>query len=96
MRPSRARLLFAGALVAGGAMLVVRLARGVGMGDVKMAAAVGIGVGMVSIDRAAVAIAVAALVAAAWGKAHHRNSLPLGPSLWFGWATTVALAAFGW
>ena len=87
---------FGGALVAGGAMLVVRLARGVGMGDVKMAAAVGAGVGMLSIDRAAVAIAVAALVAAGWGAARRRNSLPLGPSLWFGWATTIALAAFGW
>lgn len=85
-----------GALVAGGAMLVVRLARGVGMGDVKMAAAVGAGVGMLSIDRAAVAIAVAALVAAGWGAARRRNSLPLGPSLWLGWAAAVAFGALGW
>lgn len=85
-----------GALVAGGAMLVVRLIRGVGMGDVKMAAAVGAGTGVLSPELAAVAIAVAALGAAAWGMARRRATLPLGPSLWFGWAVAVALGSTGW
>lgn len=85
-----------GALVAGGAMLVVHLTRGVGMGDVKMAAGVGAGTGVLSPELAAMAVAVAALAAAVWGMARRRPTLPLGPSLWFGWAVAIALGSTGW
>ena len=64
-----------GAVIAGGAMLTVRLARGVGMGDVKMSAAVGAGAGALSPMLAAVAIAVTALAAAVWGVASGRRVL---------------------
>lgn len=86
----------AGAVVAGGAMLTVRLARGVGMGDVKMAAAVGVSAGALLPVLAAVAIAVTALGAAVWGAAAGRRALPLGPALWLGWAAALALGSTGW
>jgi hypothetical protein len=85
-----------GAVIAGGAMLTVRLARGVGMGDVKMSAAVGAGAGALSPMLAAVAIAVTALAAAVWGVASGRRALPLGPALWLGWAAALALGSMGW
>jgi leader peptidase (prepilin peptidase)/N-methyltransferase len=90
--PSRVTGAVVGALVAGGAMLLVRLIRGVGMGDVKMAFAIGLSVGPLGLFAAPLAIAVAALVAAAYGTAAHRARLALGPSLWFGWAVVVATA----
>jgi len=79
-----------GALVAGGAMLIVRLTRGVGMGDVKMAFAIGVALGPLGFMAAPVAIGIAALSAALCGMATRRAQLPLGPSLWFGWAVVVA------
>lgn len=79
-----------GALVAGGAMLAVRLTRGVGMGDVKLAGAIGASAGSLSLPAAPLAIAVAAVVAATFGLATGRRRVPLGPSLWLGWAVSVA------
>jgi leader peptidase (prepilin peptidase)/N-methyltransferase len=79
-----------GALVAGSAMMIVCLTRGVGMGDVKMAFAIGLALGPLGFMAAPLAIGIAALAAAAYGKAARRAQLPLGPSLWFGWAVVVA------
>jgi leader peptidase (prepilin peptidase)/N-methyltransferase len=79
-----------GALVAGSAMMIVCLTRGVGMGDVKMAFAIGLALGPLGFMAAPLAIGIAALAAAAYGKAARRARLPLGPSLWFGWAVVVA------
>jgi leader peptidase (prepilin peptidase)/N-methyltransferase len=79
-----------GALVAGSAVMIVCLTRGVGMGDVKMAFAIGLALGPLGFMAAPLAIGIAALVAAAYGKAARRARLPLGPSLWFGWAVVVA------
>lgn len=79
-----------GTLVAGGAMLAVRLTRGVGMGDVKLAGAIGASAGSLSLLAAPLAIAVAAVVAAAFGLATGPRRVPLGPALWLGWAVSVA------
>jgi len=86
----------AGALLGGGLLLAVRLARGVGMGDVKMAAVVGASAARTSLVAAPIAIAIAAFVAATFGLLAGRRRLPLGPSLWFGWAVAVASAFTGW
>ncbi len=85
----------AGAVVAGLLMLAVRLQRGVGMGDVKLAAAVGAGAGAVAVPLAPLAIAAAALVAGCFGIATGRRRLPLGPSLWLGWAVALMVAPTG-
>ena len=79
-----------GAAIAGGAMLLVRLTRGVGMGDVKMAAAIGLSLGQLDLIAAPAAIAIAAVVAATYGMTAGRVRLALGPSLWFGWAAAIA------
>lgn len=86
---------FLGLILSGGLMLSVRLTRGVGMGDVKMAAVVGASVGAstASLFASAIAVAVAATAAAAYGLVANRKRVPLGPSLWFGWAATLALVA---
>ena len=85
-----------GMVIAGVLMLCVRLARGVGMGDVKMAAVVGASVGAstTTVLAAPIAIAIAAFTAATYGFIANRRRLPLGPSLWIGWAVT--LVATGW
>ena len=91
-----------GLILAAGVMLCVRLTRGVGMGDVKMAAVVGASAGActTSLLAPATAIAIAALAGATYGFIANRQRVPFGPSLWFGWAATIALAAFvapmGW
>ncbi|MDO8390420.1 MAG: A24 family peptidase [Actinomycetota bacterium] len=85
-----------GALVAGGLLLVVRLARSVGMGDVKMATVVGAGVVREHPVAAPVAIAVAAMAGAGTGLVLRRSSLPFGPALWLGWAVAVILPVGRW
>ena len=85
----------AGMVVAGGLLLAVRLQRGVGMGDVKLAGVVGAGVGALELSLAPLAVAVAALVAGCFGIATGRRRLPLGPSLWLGWAVALVLARWG-
>ncbi len=85
-----------GALTGGGAMLTVHLCRGVGMGDVKMAAVVGASCGWLSFEAAPIAVAVAAFAASLYGVWSRRSSLALGPSLWFGWAISIAASSAGW
>lgn len=86
-----------GMALAGGLMLIVRVARGVGMGDVKMAAVVGASTGAAAVVVAApLAIAIAALVGAMYGVLASRQRLPLGPALWAGWAISLAAFASGW
>ena len=87
---------FVGGVVAGAAMLVVRLARGVGMGDVKAAVVVGASAGSVAAVATPLAIAVAAFVAAGYGLLTHRSRLPLGPSLWVGWVVALFGTSSGW
>lgn len=85
-----------GMALAGGLMLLVRVIRGVGMGDVKMAAVVGASTGAAAVVAAPLAIAVAAFVAGVCGLLTHRQRLPLGPALWAGWAVSLAAFASGW
>jgi leader peptidase (prepilin peptidase)/N-methyltransferase len=85
-----------GGLLAGGLLLVVHLSRGVGMGDVKMAAVVGVSTGAVTLTAAPLAVAVAALAAAAYGVWSRRQRMALGPALWFGWAIAIAMTTAGW
>ncbi len=84
-----------GAVIAGGLLLAVRLARGLGMGDVKMAAALGAAVAPRALVAAPAAVAVAAFTAAGVGLALGRTRLALGPSLWVGWACVLAVP-MGW
>ena len=83
-----------GMTVGGGLLLCVRLTRGVGMGDVKMAAVVGASVGASTtvLLAAPSAIAIAAFVAAIYGHIANRRRVPLGPFLWLGWAATIVAA----
>jgi len=85
-----------GALTGGGALLAVHLRRGVGMGDVKMAAIVGSSCGWLSFAAGPIAVAVAAFAASLYGVWSRRSSLALGPSLWFGWAISIAASSAGW
>jgi prepilin signal peptidase PulO-like enzyme (type II secretory pathway) len=85
-----------GGMIAGISMLIVRLARGVGMGDVKAAAVLGVSVGTVNLVAAPLAIATAAFAAATYGLLAHRQRIPLGPSLWFGWAAALLVTSLGW
>lgn len=86
----------AGMVLAGGLMLLVRLSRGVGMGDVKMAGVVGASSGSVALVAAPLALAVAALVASVYGLLARRRRVPLGPALWFGWALVLGCTCAGW
>ena len=83
-------------LLGGGLMLLVRLTRGVGMGDVKMAAVVGASAGAVALMAAPVALAVASFAGATFGVITRRQRLPLGPALWLGWAVALGACAAGW
>lgn len=85
----------AGAAIAGGLLLAVRLARGLGMGDVKVAAVIGASVGPHALAAAPVAIAVAAFAAGGYGLLRNRDRLPLGPALWLGWACAL-IVPMGW
>lgn len=88
-----------GMFLGGGLMLLVHLSHGVGMGDVKMAAAVGASLGGVNgspVLAVPIAIAIAAFAAATYGLLAHRQRLAIGPSLWFGWASVLALTPLGW
>ena len=82
-----------GMVVAGGSMLLVRLCRGVGMGDVKMAGVIGASVGPLTPIAAPFALAVAATIAGTYGAIARRSSLALGPALWFGWLLAVVVAS---
>lgn len=86
----------AGAMVAGGLLFVVHLSRGVGMGDVKAAAAIGMALGPGGWWAAPAAIAAAAAVASVYGAVRGVRRLPLGPSLVLGWAVVSAVVAAGW
>lgn len=84
-----------GLLVAGSLLMIVRIARGIGMGDVKMAAVVGASTGGASLLAPPAAIAVAATVGATYGLLSHRLRIAFGPALWLGWASAFALASGG-
>ena len=85
-----------GLAVAGGLMLLVRLTRGVGMGDVKMAGVVGLATATAGPVAAPIAVALAAASAGIVGVVAGRARLPLGPSLWLGWALALVLPIGRW
>ena len=85
-----------GTVVGGGLVLAVRLARTVGMGDVKMAGVVGASVAHQHLAAAPLAIAVAAFAAASVGVLLGRTRLPLGPALWLGWVVALVLPVGRW
>jgi leader peptidase (prepilin peptidase)/N-methyltransferase len=94
--PSVALAGLVGLFAAGVPMLLVRLSRGIGMGDVKMAAVVGASTGTVSLVAAPTAIAVAALAGSAYGLLARRRRIAMGPALWVGWAVALGAATAGW
>lgn len=85
-----------GLLAAGVPVLLVRLTRGIGMGDVKMAAVVGASAGAAGVAAAPVAVAVAALAGAAFGVVARRRRVEMGPALWLGWAVALTSVTQGW
>jgi prepilin signal peptidase PulO-like enzyme (type II secretory pathway) len=86
----------AGLLIGGGLLLLVRLVRGVGMGDVKMAGVVGASTASFHLLAAPAAIAVAAFAASAYAVAARRQRLVLGPALWLGWASALLTVTLRW
>ena len=90
--PAQLRDVAWGTLVAGAPMLVVRLTRGIGMGDVKMAAVVGAAGGLVHPLVGPVAVMVMAGTVAAVGAVTGRQRWALGPFLWLAFVGTAALA----
>ena len=89
------RALLGGSL-AGVLLMTVRVARGVGMGDVKMAAVVGVSVGALGWRLALVAVGAAAAGGAAYGVARRRQRIAFGPALWFGWMSALVGLSTGW
>ncbi len=84
----------AGLLGAAAPMLAVRLHRGIGMGDVKLAAVLGAAGGLVHPSLGVALVFVAALGSGLYGVVRHRNRLALGPWLWTAWATVTAMTLF--
>jgi leader peptidase (prepilin peptidase)/N-methyltransferase len=82
----------AGALAAGVPMMVVRLQRGLGMGDVKLAVVLGGAAGLVHPLLAAATVFGASLSAGLYGVLRHRTRLALGPWLWGAWAFSITAA----
>jgi Flp pilus assembly protein protease CpaA len=89
------RAVIGGAL-AGALLMIVRVARGVGMGDVKMAVVVGVSVGAIGWRLAPIAIGVAAAAGAAYGAARRQQRVAFGPALWFGWMSALVGLSTGW
>ena len=85
-----------GLLLAGAAFGAVRITRGLGMGDVKMAAVVGASAGGLSLRAPLVAVGVASFAAASYGIARRRRRVVLGPALWLGWALAILGTSTGW
>ena len=83
----------AGLLLGGGPLLVVRIRRGLGMGDVKLGAVLGASGGLVHPFVAPATTFVAALAAGCAGALLHRQRVALGPWWWGAWvlATVAAL-----
>jgi leader peptidase (prepilin peptidase)/N-methyltransferase len=88
------------ALVGGGvafaALALAHVARGVGMGDVKMAGVVGVSVGCLAWTAALVAVACAATAGALYGLLWRRRRVAFGPALWFGWMSALVGLSTGW
>ncbi len=82
-----------GLLLGGVPLLVVRIRRGIGMGDVKLGAVLGAAGGLVHPLVAPATTFIAALAAGCAGALLQRRRLALGPWWWAGWvlATVVAL-----
>jgi len=89
------RAMIGGGL-AGVLLMVVRVTRGVGIGDVKMAAVVGLDVGGLGWRLALVAVATAAGAGALYGAARRRQQVAFGPALWFGWMFALVGLSTGW
>jgi prepilin signal peptidase PulO-like enzyme (type II secretory pathway) len=82
----------AGALAAGVPMMVVRLQRGLGMGDVKLAFVLGGAAGLVHPLLGVATVFGAALGAGLCGVFRHRTRLALGPWLWGAWVVSLTAA----
>jgi leader peptidase (prepilin peptidase)/N-methyltransferase len=82
----------AGALAAGVPMMVVRLQRGLGMGDVKLAFVLGGAAGLVHPLLGVATVFGAALGAGLYGLFRHRTRLALGPWLWGAWVVSLTAA----
>ncbi|MDH6180342.1 leader peptidase (prepilin peptidase)/N-methyltransferase [Microbacteriaceae bacterium SG_E_30_P1] len=88
------------ALGAGGVMftlfLVLALAGGMGMGDVKLAGLLGLSAGALGAEAAIASVGVAFFLGglqAVAARRHRERSIPFGPSLLAGYWTTVTAAA---
>ncbi len=83
----------AGLLGAAVPMIVVRLHRGIGMGDVKLAGVLGAAGGLVHPSLGVALVFVAALASGLYGALRGIRRLALGPWLWTAWSavTTAAL-----
>jgi len=94
--PAMAGRALLGGGLALGILAVVHVARGVGMGDVKMAGVVGVSVGCLAWTAALVAVACAATAGALYGLLWRRRRAAFGPALWFGWMSALIGLSTGW
>jgi len=81
-----------GALLGGAPLLWVRLSRGIGMGDVKFAAALGAAGGLIHPLTSLVAVFIASGASGAYAIIRHRARMVLGPWLWGGFVAGLAVS----
>lgn len=96
-KPSVALSALLGGLLAGTVFLASHLLTrgGIGMGDVKLAAAAGLAIGAYNLTLVLVAVLIGSLAAIAWAKAtRHSGPLAYGPWLLLGAWTAAALTVF--
>ncbi|MFM7045305.1 MAG: prepilin peptidase [Ilumatobacteraceae bacterium] len=86
-------LAVAGCVLAGIPMLLVRIIRGLGMGDVKLAGALGASLMARAWWLPLAAVAVAAAAAATAGGITGRSAMPLAPFLAVGWLAAMLLVS---
>lgn len=96
-KPSVALSALLGGLLAGAVFLASHLLTrgGIGMGDVKLAAAAGLAIGAYNLTLVLAAVLIGSLAAIAWAKAtRHSGPLAYGPWLLLGAWTAAALTVF--
>lgn len=92
-QPGALAAVVAGLLLGGAPMLVVLLTRGIGVGDVKLAAVLGATAALVHPLAALATIFVTALASSTYAAARRVRRLALGPWLWSGFAICTLVAS---
>ncbi len=89
---STVALVGIGAIGGGLPLLIVLLQRGIGMGDVKLAAVLGAAGGLVHPGVGLATVALMAIAASSYAVIRRQRALALGPWLWGAWVVAVIAA----